>query len=440
MFIIYERDGIMNRILCFSLIIIFIGIENLHSQWVQSDSLFGSSVTSLTTAVDNNNNEYLVAGTYGEGILLSTDGGGSWNESNNGLTNQSGTALYVTAVASSGLNVAIGTLGGIFLSADGAKSWSIVTDSSTQTGINTMAFGSGNNIFAGTQGNGIFVSNNGGATWTQNDLNTPFIYSMTSLSLSDTSAYICSGSYGDVSLSVNEGKDWSQLNNGLPQSKISALVALISMKTASISIFAGMADSGIFLSTNNGVDWKESDNNISSLPIGSFAVTSHDSAQAKIFAGTLGGGVFVSTNYGANWSPVNDGLNIGSQYVYGLAISGPNLIAGTANGLWKRPLTQMITSVRTLPGTVPYKFNLTQNYPNPFNPTTVISYQLSTLSHVELEVYNVLGEKVAELVNKEQTAGAYKVTFNASNLATGIYFYELQAGNYTSVKKMILLK
>ena len=89
---------------------------------------------------------------------------------------------------------------------------------------------------------------------------------------------------------------------------------------------------------------------------------------------------------------------------------------------------------------LPLKFSLGQNYPNPFNPSTKISYQLSAQRHVELDVYNVLGEKVAELVNKEQTSGNYEVTLDASNMTSGIYFYQLKAGNFVFTKKMILMK
>ncbi len=85
-------------------------------------------------------------------------------------------------------------------------------------------------------------------------------------------------------------------------------------------------------------------------------------------------------------------------------------------------------------------FQLYQNYPNPFNPTTTISYQLSALSHVTLKVYDVLGREVAQLVNGVKPAGTYKVDFDAGNLASGIYFYQLNAGNYVSTKKLLLLK
>ncbi len=89
---------------------------------------------------------------------------------------------------------------------------------------------------------------------------------------------------------------------------------------------------------------------------------------------------------------------------------------------------------------LPKTFALEQNYPNPFNPTTIINYQLPTASTVSLKIYDVLGKEVATLVNARQEAGSYNFTFNASNLASGIYFYRLQAGSFVQTKKMMLVK
>ncbi len=88
----------------------------------------------------------------------------------------------------------------------------------------------------------------------------------------------------------------------------------------------------------------------------------------------------------------------------------------------------------------PNNYFLSQNYPNPFNPSTVINFTLPKLEFVNLSVYNMLGEKVKELVNNTMKAGFHTVTFNASNSSSGIYFYKVSAGNFVSVKKMILLK
>ena len=88
----------------------------------------------------------------------------------------------------------------------------------------------------------------------------------------------------------------------------------------------------------------------------------------------------------------------------------------------------------------PTEFNLSQNYPNPFNPSTTISYSIPTNGFVNLKIFNAVGEEVKTLVNENKSAGVHKVTFNAVNIPSGIYFYKLAAGESSLVKKMILLK
>ena len=88
----------------------------------------------------------------------------------------------------------------------------------------------------------------------------------------------------------------------------------------------------------------------------------------------------------------------------------------------------------------PKEYALMQNYPNPFNPTTTIEYSIPENGNVKLKIYNSLGEEVATLVNEYKTAGNYKINFDASALPSGIYFYRINANNFSSVKKLILLK
>ena len=90
--------------------------------------------------------------------------------------------------------------------------------------------------------------------------------------------------------------------------------------------------------------------------------------------------------------------------------------------------------------TIPNEFNLEQNYPNPFNPTTNIGFRISEGGFVTLKIYDVLGNEVATLVNENKPAGSYEVEFNGSNLPSGVYFYQLKAGNNIETKKLMLLK
>ena len=100
-----------------------------------------------------------------------------------------------------------------------------------------------------------------------------------------------------------------------------------------------------------------------------------------------------------------------------------------------------VTGISSNGNTVPSVYTLSQNFPNPFNPTTVINFGLPKSGLVKLVVYDILGRTVVTLVNNEfKEAGSYKVDFNAANLASGVYFYRIDAGDFTSVKKMLLIK
>jgi len=90
--------------------------------------------------------------------------------------------------------------------------------------------------------------------------------------------------------------------------------------------------------------------------------------------------------------------------------------------------------------TIPLSFKLEQNYPNPFNPNKNIKFSIPHSAFITLKVYDVLGREVATLVNEQKEAGDYVVNFDASKLSSGIYIYKLNAGNYSSIKKMMVVK
>ncbi len=104
------------------------------------------------------------------------------------------------------------------------------------------------------------------------------------------------------------------------------------------------------------------------------------------------------------------------------------------------PYSTSLTTIVMAQSAPPAKFELEQNYPNPFNPTTVIHYDVPRTVHVTLAVYDILGREVGTLVNANQSAGHYNVTFNTRDLPSGVYFSTLRGGDKPIVRKMLLLK
>ncbi|VAX22567.1 Alkaline phosphatase [hydrothermal vent metagenome] len=153
---------------------------------------------------------------------------------------------------------------------------------------------------------------------------------------------------------------------------------------------------------------------------------------------------------------VNDLYNGSSTQVLGSDLAAFTVSLGTyGSAIYTISTQEEMVYLPTLPpivkvekelNSLPNSFELSQNYPNPFNPSTTIKYSIPSaasgfsLSNVTLKVYDILSREVATLVNEQQSPGNYEVTFNASNLTSGMYFYYIKAGEFRSVKKMILLK
>jgi len=113
---------------------------------------------------------------------------------------------------------------------------------------------------------------------------------------------------------------------------------------------------------------------------------------------------------------------------------------GTDNGVWRRPLSEITSVEEEQIDEMPTEFLLSQNYPNPFNPSTKIKYLVPQSSNVVIKVFDILGNEIEILVNEEKPVGTYEVNWNAANLPSGVYFYQLRAGSFVQTKKMLLLK
>jgi hypothetical protein len=231
-----------------------------------------------------------------------------------------------------------------------------------------------------------------------------------------------------VYVSTNNGTSWTAASTGLTNNYVLSL-AVSPNGVGGTNLFAGTSG-GVFLSTNNGTSWTAA-----STPFSGFSQMVR--VGSNLFAGTYGS-VFLSTNNGTSWSAVNAGLM--NTNVKALAVSDTNLFAGTYyGGIWRRPLSEMITDVES-EQQLPTNFALEQNFPNPFNPVTNFQFSIVNRQLTILKVYDLLGREIATLVNEEKQPGTHTVQWDASNVASGVYLYQLKAGAYTETRKLLLLK
>jgi len=161
-------------------------------------------------------------------------------------------------------------------------------------------------------------------------------------------------------------------------------------------------------------------------------------------AANTGGGILESTDRGASWRFINEGLpTSGKMSAIEADSAASKLYAGMFldqnNGgpIYRRTI---ITAVRSTSSDVPRVFSLHQNFPNPFNPTTTIRFDLPAAGFVSLRVFDILGREVRTLVSEVQDAGFKSARLDANGLASGVYFYKLNAGSFSASKKLLIVR
>ncbi|RMF68225.1 MAG: T9SS C-terminal target domain-containing protein [Calditrichaeota bacterium] len=281
--------------------------------------------------------------------------------------------------------------GEIFLSRDRGINWQLVLAVSFQSKIEVLFTFPDGSVFAGTSFRGLYRSQDGGETWTRSGRP-----SSTVLDLAiDVNGFVFAASGAEFGIWRSEDGGIHWLNHGLLDTRVRFLEA-----TPDGSIYAAGLD-GVFRSS----------------------------------AATPG-----------DWVGENNGLPYPGVKAFVLAPDG-HLIAGTvSHGLFRS--AAVLTRVASRQGSGVADFELRQNYPNPFNPSTTISYALPRSGFVTLEVFDLMGRRVATLVKKKQPAGFYSARWNARNSASGVYFSRLlvqdgQGGHrpvFSKTNKLILLK
>ena len=384
--------------------------------------------------------------------------GVSWIGTNGGLAKYDGTTWTVydttnsplqdnliTVIAIDDMGVKwLGTQDGGLARFDGTT-WTIYTTANSGiagNSVSSLAFGNAGVLWVGTNDNGIARFD--GTAWKgykwldgfmPNDNIRSLVVDSSGIVWIGTAAYgMPQSSRGLVGFDgTTNWRLFNQLNSDIPCDFIESLTI-----DASGALWIGMLKSAIDLpggvARYNGTTWTTFTKNNSGLPHNWVKCIAIDTKDKKWIA-TWGGGL--ATLDGSTWT-VYDSTNSGlpSNSVFCVAVTGNGVKwIGTRNGLAK-----FVGGVVSVRDGVPGGFMLQQNYPNPFNPSTRISFEVPVRSDVSLVVFNALGQEVETVAHGIHEAGRYEVEFNAVALPSGVYFYRLQAGEFTQTQKMMLLR
>jgi len=149
--------------------------------------------------------------------------------------------------------------------------------------------------------------------------------------------------------------------------------------------------------------------------------------------------ILKTTDGGTNWTSQTSGTTALLRSVY-FTDNNTGWVVGNSGTILKTTTGGVTFIEEQEINEIPAAYSVTQNFPNPFNPTTKITFSIPELSFITLKVFDVLGNEIITLFNEEKPAGTYEVEFDGSELTSGIYFYQLQAGSFVKTKKMVLMK
>lgn len=267
-----------------------------------------------------------------------------------------------------------------------------------------------------------------GRTWEDITPERGLNYELLDMQFFDSShGWVC-GISGVRTFTATWGDSWAWSDNTFNLSTSSMLRRVVFDDT-----FHGWTTGGdsVFASSDGGHSW-------STVGPLQFNITDLYKHGTIGYASCGGNEIKKTTDGGLTWFvqylPTSDNVSDIEFFTPGIGwgVGSKGSICHTTNG--------GVTSMNKTSDRQPTEFRLDQNYPNPFNPSTVISYQIAAVSQVTLKVYNVLGEEVAALVNETRGPGEYSVKFDGSKLPSGVYFCRVNAGSFSAVKKLILMK
>lgn len=357
--------------------------------------------------------DVIFMGTSYNGLVSSKNSGQTWVESKDivksvGLIYLSGDSLYVSSAEH------------LYLSNDNGLNWTSVIENIS---VSTMA--KNKKYFLLGTSNGLFLSSDNGNSWEHTQAQMLSYAIISSFYMDDIEVYAATYDWG-LHRSTDYGKNWSLTTSPYYRNSI------ISIQKIDSDLFVSTYG-GVSKSTDNGNSWIFLNAGIENKPI--YSLNKKDKS---LFAAS-GTKIFCLMQDQSTWLDISFGLP-SNNGVRGLIMGGDFIYTIVGKSIWRRNISEIITSIERSNKYIPMKFSLEQNFPNPFNPSTTISYEIPQNSFVTLEVYDILGRKVATLVQEQKAIGIYNVAFNANEHSSGIYFYTLRTKDFIQTKKMILIR
>jgi photosystem II stability/assembly factor-like uncharacterized protein len=382
-------------------------------------------------------------------VLRTTNGGTTWEKKTVDTKYGKMNAIDAVDANTAWVSAVINSSGGdckVFKTTDGGATWTSVLASTAEASyFDGLKFWDANNgLLVADPEDGYYnieTTTNAGASWTRTpQANIPPVISSSEYILTNSMSVLgnnawCGTGGGSgltrVLRSTNRGQNWTA--GPVITTTLGSYLYGTALMNNSVGWVVG-TNGKVAMTTDGGATWG------SAITTGATRgrVAQYLGGQTVVFVGDAGK-IFISKDLGATWSsqtlPVNVLYNALS-FVSGTV----GWIAG-ANGAILKYIGGTLVSVdEKQNGSIPETYALWQNYPNPFNPTTTVAYDLPKAAKITLKVYNILGQVVAVLAEGQQAAGRYVVPFNASTLASGVYFYRLQAGDFVQTNKMVLVR